>query len=398
MKTDFDAMKTSASDAIMTKKIGFEMVAQSQQSVKSINVAKVQQQPHQINNHMGSMQNAMSHVDQSSSNSKSFISNTNPPPLISVNQAPMIMQPMRRVQTIQLTPQTQQALLNVQSHIQTLSNRLQNKSLLSTISVHSDPSNAQYHKPFTLPPNINAMNDMEICQVLQRLFMEQQKILASGKLISSVPANEYTPNAPLHPPPIISNQANAKKKLSEPKPVVLVGGKDARAPASSTANTLSKLKVNHNRVAPLQPVCIVSPQQQQKPLLLATPPPAAPAPAPVPAPAPQPIVSQSQSSLLIATTTTTAAPTATPATTATETTKLEQSISAKMPMAQVKTPTAKPWLPLPVVNNSPKGQEAPAMLPFIEAEIPKTPTPTPLRVDTATKVIASEPSVPRSSL
>lgn len=101
-----------------------------------------------------------------------------PPPLVSRN----------RVQTIQLTPQKQQSLKNVQTQIQQLSAKLQNKSLLATLSAEVDPDNPAHNSPLPVLTNLNAMTDAEIFNSLQRLFIEQQKILATGKIIPTIPA------------------------------------------------------------------------------------------------------------------------------------------------------------------------------------------------------------------
>lgn len=105
-----------------------------------------------------------------------------PPPLVSVNQAPM-----PRVQTIQLTPQKQQSLKNVQMSIQQLSAKLQNKNLLATLTADVDINNPVHNNPLPVLNNINAMTDSEIYNALQRLFVEQQKILATGKIIPTIP-------------------------------------------------------------------------------------------------------------------------------------------------------------------------------------------------------------------
>lgn len=187
---------------------------------------------------------------------------TNLPPLISVNQTQMMVSPTHvpRVQTIQLTPQKQQSLKTVQLQIQTLSARLQNKSLLASISPDMSPSNPLYNKPLPVLTNLNSMNDMDIYQALQRLFIEQQKILATGKVISTIPATpNFTTNASLQSAPIISNQNTAsqlKKAISDKS----IGLNPLTLPNA-------KLKANYTTRSPqnLQPVCIVSPQQQQKP-------------------------------------------------------------------------------------------------------------------------------------
>lgn len=127
------------------------------------------------------------------------------PPLISVSSAPQMVSPqyVPRVQTIQLTPQKQQLLKNVQMQIQNLSGRLQNKQLLSSIRPDVSPNNPLCNKPLPTLTNINAMNDMEIYQALQRLFIEQQNILATGKIIPTLPAHgthTFTANVPMASP------------------------------------------------------------------------------------------------------------------------------------------------------------------------------------------------------
>lgn len=127
------------------------------------------------------------------------------------------------------------------------------------------PSNPLYNKPLPVLSNLNAMNDMDIYQALQRLFVEQQKILATGKVISTLPAGpNYSTNVPISTAPIITNQATVspvKKTIIDTKPT---------APAIvSNASSLpnSKIKTNYSvrQTQNLQPVCIVSPQQQLKP-------------------------------------------------------------------------------------------------------------------------------------
>jgi hypothetical protein len=115
------------------------------------------------------------------SNNNKKTAQPTPPPLVSMNQAP-------RVQTIQLTPQKQQSLKNVQMQIQQLSGKLQNKSLLATLTADLDVNSAAFNKPLPTLHNINAMTDGEIYEALQRLFVEQQKILATGKIIQTIPA------------------------------------------------------------------------------------------------------------------------------------------------------------------------------------------------------------------
>jgi nuclear receptor coactivator 6 len=138
------------------------------------------------------------------------------PPLVSVNSAqPPLQTPPQtvpRVQTIQLTPQKQQHLKNVQMQIQQLSAKLQNKSLLSTLTIpiDFDPNNPIHNEPLPVLNNIQAMTDPEIHKALQRLFIEQKKILASGKIIPTIPSGHTFGSAsqvplpaatPVQPPP-----------------------------------------------------------------------------------------------------------------------------------------------------------------------------------------------------
>ncbi|XP_011208599.2 mucin-19 isoform X1 [Bactrocera dorsalis] len=94
-----------------------------------------------------------------------------------------------RVQTIQLTAQQQQMFKQVQMQIQFLTIKLQHKSLLTSLPLPSDfdpAAIAAYTKP---------MSDAEINVALQRLYTEQQRILAAGKEMP-------TPEAYLQMPPI----------------------------------------------------------------------------------------------------------------------------------------------------------------------------------------------------
>lgn len=117
------------------------------------------------------------------------------PPLVNMSQVPP-----PRVQTIQLTPQKQQSLKNVQSQIQQLSARLQNKSLLSTITQEYDPANPLHNKPLPTLDNMSNMTDMDIHAALQRLFIEQQKILSTGKVIPTIPGIATPPTmSPIAP-------------------------------------------------------------------------------------------------------------------------------------------------------------------------------------------------------
>lgn len=117
------------------------------------------------------------------------------PPLVNMSQVPP-----PRVQTIQLTPQKQQSLKNVQSQIQQLSSRLQNKSLLSTITQEYDATNPLHNKPLPTLTNMANMTDTDIHAALQRLFIEQQKILSTGKVIPTIPGIATPPTmSPIAP-------------------------------------------------------------------------------------------------------------------------------------------------------------------------------------------------------
>ncbi|XP_055677933.1 mucin-2 isoform X2 [Lutzomyia longipalpis] len=111
------------------------------------------------------------------------------PPLVSVNTT------LPRVQTIQLTPQKQQMLKDVQMKIQTLSGKLQNKTLLSTLTIPMDydATSSVYNQPLPTLTNLHAMTDADIHAALQRLFLEQQKILATGKIIPTIPTSHSFP-------------------------------------------------------------------------------------------------------------------------------------------------------------------------------------------------------------
>lgn len=194
-------------------------------------------------------------------------SQTSMPPLISVNQAQMVSPThVPRVQTIQLTPQKQQSLKTVQMQIQTLSSRLQNKSLLSSIRPDLSPTNPLHNKPLPVLTNLNAMNDIEIYQALQRLFIEQQKILATGKVISTLPAApNFSANISSTSSVLIPTQSlvSPVKRISIDKTV------QSNQSISSNATPLpsiNKLKTNYpsRSTQNVQPICIVSPQQQQQ--------------------------------------------------------------------------------------------------------------------------------------
>lgn len=126
------------------------------------------------------------------------------PPLVNMSPAAV-----PRVQTIQLTPQKQQTLKNVQNQIQQLSARLQNKSLLSTITQEYDPTNPLHNKPLPSLDNMDTMTDTDIHAALQRLFIEQQKILSTGKIIPTISAAHTFAATPPSMSPIAPNNNNA---------------------------------------------------------------------------------------------------------------------------------------------------------------------------------------------
>uniref|UniRef100_A0A1A9V3F0 GLTSCR1 domain-containing protein n=1 Tax=Glossina austeni TaxID=7395 RepID=A0A1A9V3F0_GLOAU len=82
-----------------------------------------------------------------------------------------------RVQTIQLTPQQQQMFRQVQMQIQYLTYKMQHKSMVSSLPLPQE-FDANIIAPFN-----KAMSEIELNTSLQRLFVEQQSILASGKEI-----------------------------------------------------------------------------------------------------------------------------------------------------------------------------------------------------------------------
>lgn len=156
------------------------------------------------------------------------------PPLVSVNSGAPAPSPtptptgtpsvVPRVQTIQLTPQKQQLLKSVQQQIQQLSAKLQNKNLLATLTIPADfdPTNPVFNKPLPVLTNIQNMADPEITQALQRLFIEQQKILATGKIIPTIPSGHALAVAAANPPPppapISGTTPGGAVISSEPKP------------------------------------------------------------------------------------------------------------------------------------------------------------------------------------
>ncbi|XP_058977468.1 mucin-5AC [Musca domestica] len=125
-----------------------------------------------------------------------------------------------RVQTIQLTQQQEQMLRQVQMQIQYLTVKMQHKNLISSMPLPADldPSVvAAFNKPMT---------DIEINQSLQRLFMEQHRILSSGKEISTSDqfiTNSVPPNSNLGTFNLMSN-TNPPQSTNNDNKAALSGG------------------------------------------------------------------------------------------------------------------------------------------------------------------------------
>lgn len=196
-------------------------------------MAMIHQRPAtQVQLNQMQMQQMNSHHHLSNGTNMSPGSMSAVPPLVSVHPIPQqhpagsqshqSTQP--RVQTIQLTPQKQQLLKNVQMQIQSLSARLQNKSLLSTLTIPPDfdLNNPIHNNPLPMLSNINAMSDPEIHQALQRLFIEQQKILATGKVIA--------PMTNAAQPSFANGPVNTQPSTATAKPAIQYG----QPPTSNT--------------------------------------------------------------------------------------------------------------------------------------------------------------------
>lgn len=181
------------------------------------------------------------------------------PPLVSVNSSQVMPnQSMSRVQTIQLTPQKQQMLKSVQLQIQTLSSRIQNKSLLSNLSLQPNlgPQHPLYNKPMPSLTNINKMTDVEIYQALQRLFIEQQKILATGKVIPTLPAGPGITNNM----PMTSCSVSVTPVIT---PVVSYPSGQTTPVPTPSINVAKIKQANAMMAAASQsPICVVPPQKQ----------------------------------------------------------------------------------------------------------------------------------------
>lgn len=187
-----------------------------------------------------------------------------PPPLVSVNQAPI-----PRVQTIQLTPQKQQSLKNVQMSIQQLSAKLQNKNLLATLTADVEPNNPVHNNPLPVLNNINTMTDSEIYNSLQRLFVEQQKILATGKIIPTIPAAA----AAAVSPQITNTSTQQTSRSMQAQPVFPMS-----SIMTSNASTIFTSVNSHTIASPIQatvkqePACSASMSSSQPPpLVVSTP-------------------------------------------------------------------------------------------------------------------------------
>lgn len=195
-----------------------------------------------------------------------------PPPLVSVNQAPM-----PRVQTIQLTPQKQQSLKNVQMQIQQLSAKLQNKNMLATLTADVDPNNPVHNSPLPILSNINAMSDESIYKALQRLFVEQQKILATGKIIPTIPAaaaaavSPQISNTAQQPPRSIQNSSIQSQPIFASNIVTPVSSTSAIYSGGNSQTISSPIQVN-SPVVKQEPPCSASTSiSQPPPLVVSTP-------------------------------------------------------------------------------------------------------------------------------
>lgn len=196
------------------------------------------------------------------------------PSLISMNTAP-------RVQTIQLTPQNQQSLKNVQLLIKQLSNKLKNTNLLSTITMEFDPNNPIHNNPLPVLDNIDNMTDPEIYNALQRLFVEQQKILATGKIIPTIPAavsqSSHTINIPSSnvgvvqqnlPPPAQTQQVNQQQQFNSNSNSIVQGSNNISNNAFNPA-LIPTIKQEPNLPPPMsiQPPPLIATNQPSQPLM-----------------------------------------------------------------------------------------------------------------------------------
>lgn len=182
-----------------------------------------------------------------------------------INQNQVVPQPVpsqTRIQTIELTQQKQTMLRTVQMQIQQLSTKLQNKNLLSKINVPTDidPNSPIYNKP--LQPidmsNLPNMKDPEIYTHLQRLFIEQQKILASGKVIPTPDGFVPGPNGQ-----IVSAPAQVLKQQQE-----MLEAKTKKANLTNIVQPNNHNATIQQQIQPTQPsqptIVPLPPQPQQK--------------------------------------------------------------------------------------------------------------------------------------
>jgi hypothetical protein len=211
------------------------------------------------------------------------------PPLVSVNTIPT---PAQRVQTIQLTPQKQQLLKSVQHQIHELSGRIQNKNLLASFPSEFEANNPIHKTPLPVLNNINNMNDSEIYVALQRLFIEQQKILATGKIIPTLSAGtaftaaSQQPSAPIsatpplslstplqHSPAVAACITNSQQPAAALSPL----GNNNAAAAQFFANAVASGGFHHQPAGSSlpSPIQMISPQMRQdivmSPLLVSAP-------------------------------------------------------------------------------------------------------------------------------
>ena len=184
-----------------------------------------------------------------------------PPPLVSVNQAPV-----PRVQTIQLTPQKQQSLKNVQMSIQQLSAKLQNKNLLATLTADVDPNNPVHNNPLPILNNINTMSDGEIYNALQRLFVEQQKILATGKIIPTIPAAAAAAavSPQINNSPSQQSPRNIQNSGAQSQPI-FANNANIVAPITSNSSGGASLYSGGNSQTIPSPIQVNSPIVKQEP-------------------------------------------------------------------------------------------------------------------------------------
>ncbi|XP_061386567.1 mucin-5AC-like [Musca vetustissima] len=188
-------------------------------------------------------------------------------PIVSTGQNLQQQQPQHtvsRVQTIQLTQQQEQMLRQVQMQIQYLTVKMQHKNLISSMPLPADldPSVvAAFNKP---------MSDIEINQSLQRLFMEQHRILSSGKEISTSDqfiTNSIPPNSSynLGTFNLMSNTNQSQSASNDNKGLSGGGGIPANVvqPNNHSANTSGVGGSTTTTPALMSPAGNMQQQQQQ---------------------------------------------------------------------------------------------------------------------------------------